>query len=539
MKQPRKLLALLLVLLLTVGMFAGCGGKGEIADDPAVKPGGASDGSPDTPSVEGSTYDTGDFQALVPTGWKAFPQHDLFNDDPDAMDATALNICKGGTDDFDLYTKPNIYIKYNGPDGTLMEPDKDWYDDVADLAPLTTGSHNWTGFSGDSFGSRLIILFEDLGAVQLQVTIYYDTTGGKISLDDEDVQAILASIEITDPEGAAAIGSGTVPGNDDIETPTETEPESPYAWWDRDWYGWIVNVECTGDFEEAENDFLDCVAEIRVDDNDEGTVTITAFYNDWQAELADVEVYFAEGDGERGRMLSSGGTMYPDGVYYPTVSGSGAKINPMTLVYYDWVVEPEDEPYNRFENMICIKGYYTDPEDDINRLTYYAFLKPWGETWDDVRDGDTEGCLYTDMMPLYYDDWYLPLLELGYTSIVDYSEGLYYIENGTRADGSEGPSESGNSFTPTPLDPDGRFDGTGEVDMATLKRCLQCDWGYSTTYDEVAAEFGVHGRRELSEFYEDMVYYTWSCGDAYIKVAFRINADGTETWNNTMYDGIE
>ena len=30
--------------------------------------------------------------------------------------------------------------------------------------------------------------------------------------------------------------------------------------------------------------------------------------------------------------------------------------------------------------------------------------------WDDVRSADTSEMLYEDMMPLHYEDWYLPQL---------------------------------------------------------------------------------------------------------------------------------
>ena len=31
--------------------------------------------------------------------------------------------------------------------------------------------------------------------------------------------------------------------------------------------------------------------------------------------------------------------------------------------------------------------------------------------WDDVREADTGGMLYEDMMPQHYEDWYLPQLD--------------------------------------------------------------------------------------------------------------------------------
>ena len=324
-------------------------------------------------------------------------------------------------------------------------------------------------------------------------------------------------------------------------TPADTDaPAGAYDWWNGDWYGWWAIQDGAGTFEEYSDSFLDAFAEIRVD-GDSGTVKLWHCYGSRESRIAEAEIQFVDGEGENGYFFTAGGTFFPDG----EIEAGGDAVTPMELVYYDWVVDPADSSVSRFEDMIEIMGYYTDPDNEANKFTYYVYLKPWGETWEDVRDGDTADCIYDDMMPYFYDDWYLPLLELGYTDgIVDFDEGVTLIENGTYAPGYQPPDttdEPATTDAPAALDPAGRFDGTGEVDMATLEQGLAwCkeETGYKTTYDEVAAQFGVHGKREMSEFYEDMVYYTWSCGDSYVKVAFKINDDGSETWNNTQYGGF-
>ncbi|MBQ6431838.1 MAG: hypothetical protein IJJ99_08190 [Oscillospiraceae bacterium] len=342
-----------------------------------------------------------------------------------------------------------------------------------------------------------------------------------------------------DGKDAPANGGATedTAATEGTEATEDTGALSAYDWWDGDWYGWWVVYEAEGAFADYEDLFLDAFAEIRVDGS-VGTVKLWHCFGDRACRIAEAEIEFVDGEGENGYFYTSGGALFPDGL----MSVGGDAVTPMDLVYYDWVVDPADSSVSHFEDMIEIKGYYTDPENEENKFTYYAYLRPWGETWEDVRTGDTTDCIYDDMMPYYYDDWYLPLLELGYTSsIVDFDEGKSFIENGIRADGSVVSDDPTEPPAPAALDPAGRFDGTGEVDMDTLTRGLE--WckektGYKTTYDEVAAQFGVHGRRELSEYYDDMVYYIWSCGDAYVKVGFTINADGSETWNVTQYDGF-
>ena len=440
-----------------------------------------------------------------------------------------------------------------------------------DAADANLGMYRFSEMDGMSvaeYASLLGISYEEargtytvtlLSGGKAKLTSDDEVTEGTWKLDGEKftLGEAGAAYEGTLKDGVMSISIGgvefvftkdekeTPPANTDepanTDAPVSTDaPAAGYDWWDGDWYGWWAIKDGTGEFEGYNDSFLDAFAEIRVD-GDVGTVKLWHCYGSRESRIAEAEIEFVDGEGENGYFYTSGGTFFPDG----EIESGGEAVTPMELVYYDWVVDPADSSVSHFEDMIEIMGYYTDPDNEENTFTYYVYLKPWGETWEDVRDGDTSDCLYDDMMPYFYDDWYLPLLELGYTDgIVDFDEGVTYIENGTYAPGYQPPDTTDEPVAtdaPAALDPAARFDGTGEVDMATLEKGLAwCkeETGYKTTYDEVAAQFGVHGRRELSEFYEDMVYYTWSCGDSYVKVAFKINDDGSETWNNTQYDGF-
>lgn len=88
---------------------------------------------------------------------------------------------------------------------------------------------------------------------------------------------------------------------------------------------------------------------------------------------------------------------------------------PQDMTWGNWAVDKEYSTVNHFEGMIEITGGYVDPTNNMNRFTYHIFLRPWGTRWEDVKNGETSFCLYEDMMPLYYDNWYLPLLEKGVT----------------------------------------------------------------------------------------------------------------------------
>ena len=201
-------------------MPAGSGAAGTDTTD--VKGG---DSNTTTAVTGGEVYDTGRFKVTAPEGWSFFPQHDVFSDDPDEMDDTVLYVAKGATDEWDLFSKPSVYIKYAGPRTTLWAPDKDFYDNAEDIEPFSTGSHNWNGFKGESIGSKLYILYEEQeNNVQYQVTVYYDMSGGKIDINDADVQAILASIETTDPDAVSSEPEPD-PANTDPEPTNDPEPD--------------------------------------------------------------------------------------------------------------------------------------------------------------------------------------------------------------------------------------------------------------------------------------------------------------------------
>lgn len=187
-KNLLKVVSVLLCVMLCAALLTACGeGGGTTATDPA--------------EVTGETFDAGKVSALVPSGWKAFPQHDVFSDDPNTMLPDVINIIKGGTSDSDMFTKPYIRFDFGGEDKELYFTDKDFYDDVVDIEPITTGEHTWTGFSCTSLGYKMTILFCEEGNIQYQATVYTEQSGGKISLEDADVQAILASVA---PSAAAA-----------------------------------------------------------------------------------------------------------------------------------------------------------------------------------------------------------------------------------------------------------------------------------------------------------------------------------------------
>lgn len=180
----------------------------------------------------------------------------------------------------------------------------------------------------------------------------------------------------------------------------ETAPTSQPAsknWWDGDWYGWWCVVDGGGDFSDEEI-YIDHAWDVcaQIIDNGDGTGLVVLWDEDeGSGQLnASAEVIFTSGLTDKGSMVSK----------------TGKFVN-QEFGYGEWNADPGDGETSIFGDMIVLHGTYTNPSDTADWLEYYIFLRPWGVRWDDVASADTSEMLYTDMMPIHYDDWYLPLIE--------------------------------------------------------------------------------------------------------------------------------
>lgn len=186
----KKLLAILLALVMVLS-FAACG-----EDTDATQPNGNGGETEGSKEISGETFNAGNFTALIPEGWKAFPVSDIWSDDPDATDPDALQICKGGETDWDLFTKPYVKIDYYGPETDMMTPSSEWYEDVVELEAFTAGALTWNGFTATSSDMPMATLWAEDGDHQYQVIVWMEPTeGNAIAYTDADVQAILASLK--------------------------------------------------------------------------------------------------------------------------------------------------------------------------------------------------------------------------------------------------------------------------------------------------------------------------------------------------------
>ena len=178
----KKNIVSILAAVLLIVTLAGCSG-GSSATDPA--------------DIKGETFDGGNVSALVPDGWMGFHGVDFFDEYEEGYDPNVIQIAKGAKTEWDLFSTPYIMISYFGPDNPMMEPTKEFYEEAADIEPMTIGSYTWNGFTGKSIDTPIAILWTgEEGSDQIQLTICLEN-GDKISLEDADVQAIIASINIS------------------------------------------------------------------------------------------------------------------------------------------------------------------------------------------------------------------------------------------------------------------------------------------------------------------------------------------------------
>jgi len=446
----KRTLALLLALVMCLALLAGCGQdkKNEEADKPAQSDQKDTDEKPEEkdepkdetaePDVKGEVYDTGEFKAVVPEGWAAFAIIDTFSENLDQIDSSCFNIIKDGKSDLDLFTNPYVRFDYYGPDITMMRPSSDWYENVEEVAPFTVGLHTWEGFTGDSGYGRMAILWAEEGDYQYQATVWLVAESETITLENEDVLAILGSVEPSDtaavvPDEPVADDSGDVSGDDafyeDTDDSSDIADAQDFSWWDGYWYGWWCIKNGTGIYESASDVAWDAYACISVYDGGDGYISLWDTGTSEYEPLACGYTVFESGITDKGRLVNDYVTFFSEGVW-----NNGSEASGMDLEYAQWTIDPADSSVSHFENMIEIKGHYADPNNEEDSFDYFFYLRPWGSLWDDVANGDTSDCIYSDMMPLYYYDWYLPVLDLGYDyPPSSFEEGIALLEGSSES----------------------------------------------------------------------------------------------------------
>ncbi|MBR3642140.1 MAG: hypothetical protein IKN57_01405, partial [Parasporobacterium sp.] len=168
-------------------------------------------------------------------------------------------------------------------------------------------------------------------------------------------------------------------------SPAETEIQS---FWNGNWYGWWAIQEGTGYFKDYSGNWFDACAIIDVDEDGYGKMVLWDDQSSMDYPIAMVDILVEKNiyTGENGMLRSLGGFFWETD--YEVAKDA-------------WLADPDAYIYG---DLIEIEGEYSDPDGGFSFVVY---LRPWGVLWDDVKETDP------DVLPYYYDSWYLKLLEEG------------------------------------------------------------------------------------------------------------------------------
>ncbi|MBR6652555.1 MAG: hypothetical protein IKL30_05255, partial [Anaerotignum sp.] len=328
------------------------------------------------------------------------------------MDPDIMHIIKGGSKDTDMLSHAYIRLEYFGPDRWMLTPDKEWYEDCTDLQSFEAGGYTWNGFSGMTMDAPITVLWTEADNIGYQLNLMTDADKSSFKLEDADVQAILMTLRPSteaDPETeikiAAAGGTADKPDADKKDAAA-----ADFSWWNKEWYGWWTMKNGTGSYQGPCDAGVcwDTYANIEVYDDNTGYLTLWDTETAKDSPLIRGYLNFEEGSDSRGKLVNDWITFFDAGQWLPQFYAT-----PMDIDAGEWIVDPSNSSVSHFENMIEITGHYEDPDGTGEGFDYYIYLRPWGTDWSDVANGDTSGCLYKDMMPVIYNDWYVPLVNMG------------------------------------------------------------------------------------------------------------------------------
>lgn len=166
---------------------------------------------------------------------------------------------------------------------------------------------------------------------------------------------------------------------DEVSEYHQTEETPLQKQWGGGWYGWWKLSSASGDWTAMNDCWYDCCAYIAVDA--EGGAQLTLWDEDTGRDDP-MAVVSLRVDGERA--VSEGGFFWND------------ELSPA-----EWVIDPALSSY---ADMLCVEAEY---EAGDGAFRYEIYLRPWGLVWDDIEAENA------DMLPYYYYDWYMPLIEDG------------------------------------------------------------------------------------------------------------------------------
>lgn len=318
--------------------------------------------------------------------------------------------------------------------------------------------------------------------------------------------------------GTITIDPSTLSREETAETESESESESEATmsaanqdplidWWNGEWYGWWEMTGCSGEYESMEGQWWDVCGVIDIGTDYTGVVTLWDESYTKSEPMVTAQVSLNEaGTGEHGTLVSESG-------WFTNVA----------LEHADWIVDPG---LMEREDMICIDGWYEDGDDEFH---YEFYLRPWGHRWGDAGE---------DVLPYFYTDWYLPLIEAGKSMPDSFDSEAPESDSGVLESDAGGNTAGGDGIVTE------EQVQKGYVWMNEVNNNI-----FDTTYQELVEYFGVEGQFVKEEYSDHMKanyrYYKWISEEDdshFIYVNFKEEENGVyevSGYNTSGFSGKE
>lgn len=164
-----------------------------VAGNPA---GSVAEANPDIGNVKGKMVDPGNISVLCPDGWKSFSIPDYISSVENAKNPNGLELRKGTEGEGYQYLMPGLELQYyeHGLGGD--EPTNNYEGKSESWGPIELGGRTWQGFIGLDAGKAFIWAKGASEYSLVTMRFELEAEGVEISLDDADVQAIIASLKL-------------------------------------------------------------------------------------------------------------------------------------------------------------------------------------------------------------------------------------------------------------------------------------------------------------------------------------------------------
>lgn len=185
---------------------------------------------------------------------------------------------------------------------------------------------------------------------------------------------------------AFALDGVSVPEGLVNPTPASAVSLTPQqALWAGDWYGWWSISNAQGDWAALDGQWYDCFARVEFSAEGECKMTLWDEQLSYTDPMGEVSLALAGDDDGMGTASSLSGS------FWLVEIGAG-----------EWQLDPAAYGFDKL--VVVNDGHYASAEGSFD---YAIVLRPWGTVWDDVAAESPE------ILPYYYDSWYLPALDAG------------------------------------------------------------------------------------------------------------------------------